>query len=66
MIGSIYTVSSRDAWVTVPGRSYTLDNDSAGNPVKINFYQGTSLVFVQYITYDSVGGNVIKVECKDS
>lgn len=66
MIGSIYTVSSRDAWVTVPGRSYELELNSAGDPVKISFFQDTTLVFAQYFTYDSVGGNVIKVECKDS
>lgn len=65
MIGGVYSVLARDAWVMVPGRSYVPTNDDNGNPTKITYYVGDTVVFAQYFTYDEKG-NVIKVECKDS
>lgn len=65
MIGGVNSVSARDAWVLVPGRSYVPEPNSDGNPAKITFYDGVNVVFVQYFTYDA-DGNCIKVECKTS
>lgn len=64
MIAGVNSVSARDAWVLVPGRSYVPEGYNAdGNPSKITYYDGVDVVFVQYFTYDNAG-NCIKVECK--
>jgi hypothetical protein len=65
MIGGVNSVSARDAWVLVPGRSYVPEYDDNGNPTKITYYDGVNVVFVQYYTYDD-NGNCIKVECKNN
>lgn len=63
MIGGVYSVTARDAWVLVPGRSYIPEYNENGNPTKITYYDGANVVFVQYYTYND-NGNCIKVECK--
>lgn len=63
MIGSIFTDIARDAWASVPGRSIDLENNAQGNPTKITFKKGDTVVFVKYLTYDG-DGNVTRIECK--
>ena len=63
MIGGNYTETTRDNWVTVPGRSEELTRDNSGNITKITFLEGEDIVFAQYFMYDA-NGNVTKIECK--
>lgn len=65
MLGSIYSEITRDAWATVPGRTLEFVNNSDGNPTQITYLDGTTVVFVKYLTYDA-NGNVTKIECKES
>ena len=62
MIGGNYTEITRDAWVTVPGRSVQMTYNANNKPTQIDFYSGTTLLFSQVLTYDA-NGNMTKIEC---
>lgn len=65
MIGGIFSVSARDAWTTVPGRSCEAVNNSDGNPLTLIFKVNNVVAFVQHYTYDE-NGNFLKCECQES
>lgn len=62
MIAGINTETTRDAWVTVPGRSIEQTLNANGDPTQIVYKQGTTAVFKQLFTYDA-NNNVTKIEC---
>lgn len=64
MLGSLYSELTRSNWNTVPGHSTELVNNANGDPLKITFFDGSNIAYVQYLTYDA-NGAVIKIECKE-
>ncbi len=62
MIGSIFSISERDSWTFVPGRSSLQAYDANGNLTSITYYEGQTVAFVRNFTYDS-NGNCTKIEC---
>lgn len=55
MIAGNYTETTRDAWLTVPGRSYNCEYDSAGRLLSITYYSGVNALFTQQFTYNTAG-----------
>lgn len=62
MIAGVNTETTRDAWVTVPGRSIEQTVNANGDPTSITYKEGTTAVFIQNFTYDA-NNNCIKIEC---
>ena len=62
MIGNNYTISTRDAWVCVPGNFTELTYNANNKVTQIDFYHLTTLVYSQVFTYDA-NGNCVKIEC---
>lgn len=62
MIGSIFSISERDSWTFVPGRSSVQTFDNSGNLTSITYYEGQTVAFVRNFTYDNAG-NCTKIEC---
>ncbi len=62
MIGNNFTVSSRDAWVCVPGNEINLTNNANGKPTQIDYISNNILLFSQIFTYDE-NGNPINIKC---
>lgn len=62
MIGNNFTVSSRDAWVSVPNNDINFTYDENGNPTQIDFLSNNVVIFTQLFTYNE-NGKPTSIKC---
>lgn len=65
MIAGVNTFESREAWVSVVGRSIVNEYDTNNNITKSIYYDNNNVVFIKLYSYDT-NGNIIKIECVNS
>lgn len=63
MIGGNYTETTRDAWLTVPGRDFRQVLDSAGRPVRLVYSFNNTVVFVKHLEYEGASTNPTHIYC---